>query len=239
VFLHNEGETMKKRALIFLHSVIIASVTVVAQPKLRVVEGLNIDFGKIDRGKHATRQLTLKNIGDQKLNLGNVEVSCGCTGTVVSKKELNPGDTTSLLITFNSSGFIGPVHKSLTIHSNSAGAPHTVVDLSAMVIEDLSFSPAWFHFKDAEAGRKSAAVVKLKNESTKALKITGFRTQLLDFTLKYPRKPFAPGSTVDLTAEFTPKDAIAGALAGVFITTSSKIQPELHIRVYRTVKKLK
>lgn len=230
---------MKKRALVFLLGFSIIAVTAVAQPRLKVVEGLKIDFGRVDRGKLATRQLTLKNIGDQKLNLGKVEVSCGCTGTVISKKELKPGDTTSMLITFNSSAFTGPVHKSLTINSNAADAPRTVVDLSAIVIEDLSFSPAWFFFKDAEADRKSTAVVKVKNESTKDLVITGFRTQLPHFTLKYPQTPFSPGSTVDLTAEFTPENAMPVLSDSVFITTSSRIQPELYIRVYRTVKKVK
>ncbi|HCV42724.1 MAG TPA: hypothetical protein DGH68_04505 [Bacteroidetes bacterium] len=230
---------MKNRTLVFLLSFSIGAAAAAAQPKLKVVEGLKINLGRIDRGKLATRQLTLKNIGNQKLNLGNVEVSCGCTGTVISKKELKPGDTTSLLITFNSSGFIGPVHKSLTISSNSADAPSTVVDLSAIVIEDLSFSPAWFYFKDTEAGHKSTAVVKLKNESTKDLMITGFRTQLPRFMLKYPKKPFAPGSTLDLTAEFTPEDAMPVLGDGVFVTTSSQTQPELYIRVIRSVKKLK
>jgi len=230
---------MKYRGLIFLLSASIAAATMVAQPRLKVIEGLNIDFGKIDRGKLATKQLTLKNIGNQNLNLGKIEVSCGCTGTVISKLELKPGDTTSLLITFNSAGFIGSVQKSLTIHSNSADTPQTVVDLFATVIVDLSFSPAWFHFKDAEAGRASTAIVTLKNESPKPITVTGFRTQLPHFTVKYPRKPLAPGASADLTAEFTPKDNAPVMNDSVFVKTSSRMQPELCIRVYRTVKKLK
>ena len=208
-------------------------------PSQKVVEGLRIDLGKIDRGKLATKPLTLKNIGNQNLNLGKIEVSCGCTGTVLSKKDLKPGDTTSLLITFNSSGFIGPVHKSPAIHSNSADAPQTVVDLFATVIVDLSFSPAWFHFKDAEAGRASTAVVTLKNESPKPITITGVRTHLPHFTVKYPRKPLAPGASADLTAEFTPKDDMPVLNNSVVVSTSSAMQPELCIRVYRTVKKVK
>ena len=75
---------------------------------------MKFDLGKIDRGVVAKKELTIKNAGTEKLVLGNVEVSCGCTGTVVSNKELLPGDTTSLLITFNSKNFNGPVHKTVT-----------------------------------------------------------------------------------------------------------------------------
>lgn len=230
---------MKRWGMIILLSAILGASAAFAQPKLKVVPGLNIDFGKIEQGKVATKHLMLKNTGNQSLTLGKIDVSCGCTGTVLSKKDLKPGDTTSLRITFNSTGFLGPVHKSLTINSNSAGTPQTVVDLLATVVVDLSFSPAWFYFKDAEAGRTSTAVVTLKNESQRAIKVTGFRTQLPSFTLKYSDKPFPPGATMDLTAEFTPQDNTPVMNDSVFVKTSSRMQPELCIRVYRTVKKLK
>jgi len=220
----------------------IASISVLpatAQPKLEVLEGLKFDLGKIDRGTLANKRLILQNVGDQKLTLGNVEVSCGCTGTVVSNKELNPGDTTSLLITFNSKNFTGAVHKSVTINSNSADAPRTVVEFTATVIEDLAFSPMQFFFKDAEVGRKCTATIKVKNESTKELLITGFRTQLPDFTVKYPPEPIAPGSTIDLVAEFTPKKAAPVLSDGVFITTSSQIQSEVYVYVFGNVKEFK
>jgi hypothetical protein len=230
---------MRNRALVFLLSMSIAALTATAQPKLRVLEGLKFDLGRIDRGTVATKHLTLKNIGSEKLDLGNVEVSCGCTGTVVSNKELKPGDTTSLLITFNSRNFTGGVHKTVTINSNSVDAPRTVVEFSATVVEDLSFTPMQFYFKDAEAGRRSTATIKVKNESTKELMITGFRTQLPNFTIKYPPKPIAPGSAIDLVAEFTPKNAMPVLSDGVFITTSSPIQSEVYVYVFGNVKEFK
>jgi hypothetical protein len=230
---------MTKRTLALLLGIMIAAVTVAAQPKLKVIGGLKIDFGRVDRGQLATRQVTLKNIGNQKLTLGSIDVSCGCTGTVISKKELKPGDTTSLLITFNSSTFNGPVQKSLTINSNSVGAPHTVIEISAMVIVDLSFSPAWFFFKHAEVGRRSTAVIKAKNESAKNILITGFRTQLPNFVVTYPPEAIAPGATIDLMAEYTPENALTAITDGVFFTTSSQIQPEVAFYVYLNFRKLK
>ena len=230
---------MNMRAVALLLGASIVAVTAAAQPKLKVVGGLKIDFGNVDRGTVATRQVTLKNIGNQKLNLGTVEVSCGCTGTLLSKKELKPRDTTSLLVTFNSGTFTGPVHKSLTIHSNSADAPQILVEITAMVIVDLSFSPAWFYFKNAELGRKSTAVISVKNESTKDIVITGFRTQLPNFVVTYPQEAIGPGQTMNITAEFTPETAVTAFSDAVFLTTSSRIQPEVGIYVYLNLKKFK
>ena len=228
-----------KKALILLLTVSIASLTGAAQPKLKVLEGVKFDLGKIGRGTVATKQLTLKNIGKDTLNLGTVEVSCGCTGTVVSNKQLRAGDTTSLLITFNSKNFSGPVHKSLTINSNSVDAPRTVVEFTATVTEDLSFNPMQFYFKDAEVGRRSIATIKVKNESDKDLMITGYRTQLENFVVKYPPKALAPGETMDLTAEFTPKKAVPVLSDGVSITTSSKTQSEVYVYIFGNVKEFK
>jgi hypothetical protein len=228
---------MKTLSLVLTLS--IAALIATAQPKLKIEEGLKFDLGKIDRGTVATKRLILKNVGTERLDLGNVDVSCGCTGTVVSNKELKPGDTTSLLITFNSKNFNGPVHKSVTINSNAADAPRTVVEFTATVTEDLSFSPIQFYFKDAEVGRKSIATIKVKNESTKEQLITGFRTQLENFVIKYPPKKIPPGESMDITAEFTPKTAKPVLSEGVFITTSSQSQPEVYIYIFGNVKEFK
>jgi hypothetical protein len=237
MYYRRESSMIKTLAIVLALS--SAALIATAQPKLKVEGGLKFDLGKIDRGTMATKRLILKNIGTEKLDLGTVEVSCGCTGTVVSNKELKPGDTTSLLITFNSRNFNGAVHKSVTINSNAADAPRTVVEFTATVIEDLSFSPMQFYFKDAEVGRKSVATIKVKNESTKDQLITGYRTQVENFIIKYPPKKIPPGESMDITAEFTPKTAKPVLSDGVFITTSSQSQSEVYIYIFGNVKEFK
>ena len=228
---------MKKSLLFSLFFGIVSAVF--AQPKLEVEQGLKFDLGKIDRGVVAKKELTIKNAGTEKLVLGNVEVSCGCTGTVVSNKELLPGDTTSLLITFNSKNFNGPVHKTVTVNSNSVEAPRTLIEFTATVVEDLAFSPMQFYFKDAQVGTTSTATIIVKNESTKDLMITGYHTQLQDFSIKYPPKTIAPGDTMAITAEFTPQKAVPVLSDGVYITTSSKTQSEVYIYIFGNVKEFK
>ena len=149
---------------------------------------------------------------------------------------MNPGDTTSLLITFNSKNFSGEVHKSLTVNSNAVDAPRTMIEFTATVIEDLTFSPMQFYFKDAEEGRKSTATIKVKNGSNKGLLITGYRTQLENFVLKYPPKAIPPGEAIEITAEFTPKKGMPVLSDGVFINTSSQSQSEVYIYIFGNVK---
>lgn len=228
-----------KRVAVILLALSAWTLSATAQPKLKIMEGSTFDLGKIERGVVATKRLTLKNVGNQKLDIGNVEVSCGCTGTVVSNKELKSGDTTSLLITFNSKNFTGTVHKTVTVNSNSDGTPRTLIEFTATVVEDLAFTPMQFYFKDAEVGRKSTATISVKNESSKELMITGYRTQLENFVIKYSPKAISPGESMELTAEFTPKKAVPVLSDGVFITTSSHAQSEVYIYIFGNVKEFK
>ncbi len=228
-----------KKALFLALMVGLGSLTCASHHKLKILEGPKVDLGKISRGTVATKQLTLKNTGSDTLKLGTVEVSCGCTGTVVSNKQLRAGDTTSLLITFNSRNFSGQVHKTVTINSNSSDAPRMVIEFTATVTEDLSINPMQFYFRDAQVGQKSLARITVKNESDKALSITGYHTQLENFVVKYPARPLAPGDTMELTAEFTPKKVEPMLSNGVFITTSSKTQSEVYVYIFGNVKEFK
>ena len=228
-----------KKILSLSFALVIVAFNGTAQPKLKVLEGEKFDLGKVDRGAVMTKRLTLRNVGSDTLKLGNVEVSCGCTGTVVSNKLLKAGDTTSLLISFNSRNFSGPVHKSLTINSNSADAPRMLIEFTATVIEDLVFSPMQFYFKDAQVGSKSTAVVKVRNEGSKEFMITGFRSTLENFVIKYPPKAISPGKTMEITAEYTPRTVMPALSNGVFITTSSLSQAEVYIYIFGNVKEFK
>jgi len=226
---------MKKSLLALL----VAAASLHAQPKLVIVEGAKFDLGSVYRGAVVQKHLTLKNTGNQPLSVGRVDVSCGCTGTVLSHSDLAPGDTSSLLITFNSKNFTGPVHKTVTVNSNSPEAPQTRIDFTATVIEEVSITPAQFFFKDAETGRKATATLTVKNGSDKPLALTGYRTQLAGFALKLPSAPIKPGESAQVVAEFTPKNAMPVLSDGVFLNTSSTNQSEIYIYVFGNVKEFK
>jgi hypothetical protein len=228
-----------KKFLVVALVIALAPLASLAQPQLKVLDGLSFDLGKVGRGSVSTKRLILKNAGSDTLKIGQVEVSCGCTGTVVSNKNLAGGDTTSLLITFNSKNFSGPVHKSVTINSNSVGMPKTIVEFTANVTEDMSFSSMQFYYKDAEVGRKAYTTVTVKNTSENDLLITGYRTKLEGFLLKYPKSKIAPGESADLIGEYTPAKALPVLSDGVTITTSSAAQPEIYLYIFGTVKEFK
>ena len=213
--------------------------TLYAQAKLQVLEGTKFDLGSISRGAVVEKKITLRNTGNDTLVLGTVEASCGCTGTVVSKDRIPAGATGTLLITFNSKNFTGPVHKTLTVNSNAADEPRTVIEFTASVVEEIVVTPAQVWFKDAEVGRPSTVIVTVKNQGKEKLELRGYRTQLSGFTLKVPSEPVISGKTIQLVAEFTPAKPIPVLADGVFLKTSNPLQPEIFIPIYGNAKEFK
>ena len=217
----------------------LCGLAATGQPKLVVESGTKLDLGTIIRGKVVEKKVILKNGGDQPLFLGRVNASCGCTGTLVSSDTIAPGKTGTLLITFNSKNFSGPVHKTVTINSNSANEPRTVIEFSAIINAEVTVTPVQFWFRDAEVGRASVSSITVQNTGKADLSLTGFSTELEGFSLKLPSKPVRPGQTVQVEAEYVPKKARNVLSDSVILKTDNPHQPEVYIYIYGSVKEFK
>ena len=220
-------------ALLFL-----LPATAGAQPKIGYGEK-KFDLGTIYRGEVIEHTLTLKNTGTELLLLGSIDASCGCTGTIASNKEIRPGETGTLAITFNSRSFSGTVHKSVTVNSNAVNEPRVVIEFTAQVIDEILLTPAHFWFKDAEINRKTRQSLTLKNNGKEPLRLTGWHSQVNGLVLILPSSPIEPGKTAELQVDFTPEKTTPILSDGVFLNTSNSRQPELFVPVYGNVREFK
>ena len=209
-----------------------------AQPKISVVGDTKFDLDTLMAGEVAEHKVKVKNAGSGVLEIEKVDVSCGCTGTVVSSKALKPGETGEILVTFNSKNFTGKVHKSVTIVSNDPGNKSQRVEFTAFVIQEVALSETRFVFKDAVVGEKKTAKVMLTNNSTKQIDLTGYETNLTGLTLKHPAS-VKPGQSVEVVAEFTPSQAQRSLSNNVTLQTSNPNKPEILFYVFGSVKEWK
>lgn len=224
---------------IVLGMTVLWTAIAAAQPKLVVEGGTKLDLGAIIRGNVVERNVTLKNDGDQPLYLGRVQASCGCTGTVVSSDTIAPGKTGTLLIKFNSKNFNGPIHKTVTINSNSGNQPQTVVEFTGVVNSEVDITPAQLWFRNAEVGRTSNASFTVKNNGKTDLKLTGYSTELEGFSLTLPTAPVKPGQSVEVEAAFVPKSARTVLSDGVILKTDNPLQPDVYLYIYGTIREFK
>lgn len=227
---------MKTTTILFAALLLCCTSLVQAQPKLELPDGSKFSLGSVYRGTMTERRVTLKNSGNDTLIISRVDVSCGCTGTMVSHDHIAPGDTGSLLITFNSKNFRGPVHKTVTVNSNDPAQPQTVVQFDGTVVEDVVVTPEYLWFQDAEVGTKNTRMLTIKNEGKENLQLKMFSSELQGLSLTLPAEPVRPGTSVQLPVVYTPKAASPVLAERMKITTSNPHQPEIIVAVYGNAK---
>ncbi len=154
-----------KRLIALAFAATCLFTTAYSQPKLQVQGGDTHDWGKVKPAQSPLQTvLKVTNAGNELLKISDVKVGCGCTTTGIEKKELAPGETTSLSVTLNVGTNTGGLTKTVTIMSNDPNAPTKMILLKAEIVRAIQFSPSqYFSFTDMKIGRESTAAVKIKN----------------------------------------------------------------------------
>jgi len=104
-----------------------------SQPPTISISEEEWDFGKIKEDERPVHIFTIKNIGGEELIISRVRAACGCTATMLSSDNINPGQSAELQATFNPTGFDGIVKKDIHIESNDPQLPKTKVTIIAEV----------------------------------------------------------------------------------------------------------
>ena len=76
------------------------------------------DFGKVKEDERPVHIFTIKNTGREELIISRVRSSCGCTATMLSSDNIQPGKSAELKVTFNPTGYNTLVKKDIYIESN-------------------------------------------------------------------------------------------------------------------------
>lgn len=83
-------------------------------------EEKEFDFGAIKEGDKVEHVFTFKNTGESDLVITDAKGSCGCTVPDYKKEPIKPGETSTMKVTFDSTGKPGPQQKTVTIATNTA-----------------------------------------------------------------------------------------------------------------------
>lgn len=105
-------------------------------PAQLAIEPPRRDLGTLKIDKKYTTQFHLINRGGRSLVILRVEASCGCTAVKPAKTLLPPGTATTLAVTLDTSNKLGPVTKTVDIHTNDPAHPVTTLKMTANVKAD-------------------------------------------------------------------------------------------------------
>ena len=227
-----------KSALLFTAALSIClAFSAYAQPKIKVLEGTQLNFGDVFNGKKAEKVISIQNVGTDTLRITEVRAQCGCTAALMNDadKRLGPNQTGKLSIAFDTHNYHGPVSKQVYISSNDTSNAKVTVTFTTNVIEVLQFDPRQFSFDNLKIDSSSSRTITITNPSDKTpVKILSIDCKSPALKLTVMKNQLMPGEKTQLQAVYTPDKS--GTFQGdVEITTDHPVNPKLTIKYFAWV----
>ncbi|MDI6766968.1 MAG: DUF1573 domain-containing protein [Bacteroidota bacterium] len=229
---------MNKNILILTILSIILVFSAFAQPKIKAIPGINLELGDRIQGQKAEQIVNIVNEGTDTLIILNVKAQCGCTATLLDKKELGPADSAKLSITFDTQNQgPGKVSKQVYITSNDTTNPKLTVTFSANVVQVLKLNPTSLTFDNAKIDTPITKLITITNPSpTQGIKILSVNSKFENLKVTLMKNSLMPGEETQLQGIFTPTKT--GTNNGIIeITTDHPLQKKFDIKVYSWVNK--
>lgn len=96
------------------------SVMMGAGPHLAFSPGDTVDFGKFDGHKVQTKELYIKNTGDEPLSILSTYRGCSCSSIEYSHEDIQPGDSIAVKVSLDARGRKpGQIRKSIRVTTNA------------------------------------------------------------------------------------------------------------------------
>jgi len=91
------------------------------------------DFGKVAAGASVSTEFVLTNQGANNLNIRKAKSNCGCVMYTLGKYDLQPAESTTMVVNFYTKGRRGNQQKAITIFSNDPRSSAQVITIKAVV----------------------------------------------------------------------------------------------------------
>jgi len=224
---------MKKNIFLFLFIINFSSFAQLIGPKISV-QSSEHNFGDIIQGEEVSHNFVISNSGDGVLIIKSVRASCGCTAAEPDKKQLNPGESTKLKVTFNSKGRIGPQLKSVFVTSNDEDKKEIQLTIRCNIILPenklkngamLYLPETQYNFGKVEEGKVVSHTFKLINKGSVDLEVKDIKTSCGCTAAMLSNKKIKPGETGTLKVDLDTKNRI-GKMSRTITIVSNDIEQE-------------
>lgn len=188
------------------------------------------DFGEKWSGEKAETTVTLKNTGTAVLKIDQVKSSCGCTVAQAKKKELAPGETEDIQVSYNTRKNAENVSQKIRIMTNDPDTPTAMFEVKGHVKQLIKMDGG----PNLIFGNVSSAVA-----TTKSAEFECAYTEPLELRLK--ENPAAnldirletleSGKRYKLVAVTKPPLQDGNFYANAVLETGLELMPEIHVRI--------
>jgi hypothetical protein len=190
------------------------------------------DFGTMYQNEEASHVFTFRNIGNDVLKIEKVKSSCGCTAALPQKRELDPGDETTMTVTFKSGSMRNRVTKRVHIDTNDAVEPRMTLTITATVKVEVEVSPSGVYVRNLGVGEIVQRDVEIAPVSVKSFRILQTSADHPAVIVKKILPPAKPEEPYKLTIQLGPISQPGRVSAKVLVRTDLPHTPEITIPVY-------
>lgn len=135
---------------------------------------LSFDFGNVYRGQTVSHRFVFANAGQGPLVIQGVHAACGCTAVEVEKnKKYQPGETGFIEVKLDTTSFVGPIVKTITVLSNEKLLPDRILTVRADIKTDLMAEPPLLDFGDIYSKQGAAKSIRIQAIAPFSLKVSG------------------------------------------------------------------
>ena len=236
---------IRNTAFIFLISIISIFPQLLA-PKVGVHQ-LSQDFGNIKQGEVVSDSFVISNNVGDLLKIKDVKAACGCTAAKPDKSELGPGESTNIVVTFNSKGRKGPQTKTVTVSTNDTEKPNVTLTIKCnIVVNEVSenkagakiFFPETQHdFGKVPEGKKVEYTFKFENKGTESLIIKDVKTSCGCTAAVVSNSTIKPGQIGSIKVDFDTKSRQGRNSKSITVVSNDNKEPNKVITIYADVQK--
>ena len=141
-----------------------------AGPRIELVAPEH-DFGNVDEGQTVKHTFTIKNTGKAPLVIERVRTSCGCVAAVNQDKEVAPGGSATIDVSFDTNRRPGNNSQTITLQTNDKENPNAKLVVKAVVEQQLAFLPPTLRL-DMKHGEEKSVEAWLTGKLAKDAKLT-------------------------------------------------------------------
>jgi hypothetical protein len=173
--------------------------------------------------------IVVSNAGDAVLHVKDVRADCGCSTALLAVKELAPGTSTPLEITFHTFSMNGRLTKRLHVHSDDPDRPVAELLLRVDISAGIVLEPGRFYFGPVLVGKAPSldVVLRWKEGVGRPFQVTSMEAPGLD--LDFTKAPFdePPWHGVTVTAKFRKPPPVGTVSGSALLRTDDPDYPRI------------
>jgi len=194
----------------------------------------SFDFGRILNGQQVLHSFVFTNTGKATLEIKGVYPSCGCTTAGEWSKQVEPGQTGTIPLQFNSSHFSGPVAKTATVVCNDESHPSVILEIKGTIWKPIDVNPQTAVLNVvSDSASNAPAIVRILNNLGEPITLSQPESNNRGFVAEL--KPVEAGKSFDLIIRAVPPLEQNNVQGIITLKTSSTNVPAISVTVFAIV----